>query len=141
ELDLAHLADGHVGGDLGPARLRARRPAVGAGDLELVTGDVDGVVGHGQVADAHPHAGALPDVERVDTGKGAAVPGPQVEVEHGVDLGHVAARLDVVGVEQEAEVAVNARDVRVRLARVRDPETHHAHRHLHHLVGVRVVHE
>ncbi len=24
---------------------------------------------------------------------------------------------------------------------MRDPEAHHSHRHLHHLVGVRVIHE
>jgi hypothetical protein len=80
-------------------------------------------------------------VERVDAGEDAAVPGPQVEVEHRHDLRRRAAGLDVVGVEQEAEVAVDLVDQRVLRLRVRDPEAHHAHRHLHHLVGMRVVHE
>ena len=77
--------------------------------------------------------------QRVDAREHAAVPGPQVEIEHGVDARRRAARHHVVGVQQEHEVAVDA--MQVRVARMRDPEAHHAHRHLHHLVGVRVVHE
>jgi hypothetical protein len=100
------------------------------------------VVGHGQVADADAHLVALAHVQRVDARKDAAVPGPQIEVQHGVDLGRVAARIDVVGVEQEAEVALHLVDqADVRSLGMRDPEAHHAHGHLRHLVGVRVVHE
>ena len=41
--------------------------------------------------------------------------------------------------EQEDEVAVDA--VQLRVSRMHDEEPHHAHRHLHHFVGMRVVHE
>ena len=60
--------------------------------------------------------------ERIDAGKDAAVPGPEIEVEHGVDLRHIAAGLDVEGVQQEHEVAVDAAEGRVaRDARRRSP--------------------
>jgi hypothetical protein len=106
---------------------------------------VDRVIRHRQVADADAHLVVLPHARRVDARKDAAVPAPEVEVEHRHDLRREAAGVVVVGVEQEAEVAVDLVDQRVLAsvinARVRDPEAHHAHRHLHHLVGVRVVHE
>jgi hypothetical protein len=127
-------------GDLVLARALGRGAAVGAGDQELVAVQVDRVVGHRQVAHADAHL-VQAHHQRVDAGEDAAVPAPQVEVEHGHDLRRVAAGIDVVGVEQEAEVAVDLVDQRVLALGVRDPEAHHAHRHLHHLVGMRVVHE
>jgi hypothetical protein len=80
-------------------------------------------------------------IERVDAGEDAAVPAPQVEVQHRHDLGRVAARVDVVGVEQKAEVPVHLIDQRVLGFGMRDPEAHHAHGHLRHLIRVRVIHE
>jgi hypothetical protein len=74
---------------------------------------VDRVVGHRQVADADAHLVALAHHQRVDAREDAAVPAPQVEVEHRHDLRRGAAGLDVVGVEQEAEVAVDLVDQRV----------------------------
>ena len=141
KLDLAHLAHGDVRGHLGPARRRRHRPAVRAGHLELVAVQVDGVVGHGQVADAHPHPVVQADVQCIDPREDPAVPAPQVEIEHGHDPRGVAARLDVIGVEQEDKIPVHRGDQRVVLPRVGHPGAHHAHGHLGHLVGVGVVHE
>ena len=92
-----------------------------------------------QVPDPDAHAIADRQTKRVDAGKHAAVAGPEVEVEHRVDPRRRAAGVHVVGVQQEHEVAVDA--TQVRIARMGDAESHHAHRHLDHLVGVRVVHE
>ena len=103
--------------------------------------DVDRVVGHRQVADAHPNPVVVPHVERIDARKGAAVPGPQVEIEHRVGVGDRAAGLDVVGVHQDAEVAIDAADQGVAGTRMGHPEAHHPHRHLRHLVGMGVIHE
>ncbi len=100
---------------------------------------MDRVVGHGQVADPDPDPVMLPHYQRVDAGKGAAVPGPQVEVGHLIDPGRGGARFDVVGVQQEHEISVDPHQRRV--FRMGNPETHHAHRHLHHFIGMRVVHE
>mmetsp|Transcript_3946 Transcript_3946/g.6462 ORF Transcript_3946/g.6462 Transcript_3946/m.6462 type:complete len:479 (+) Transcript_3946:87-1523(+) len=141
ELDLAHLAYRNVRGDLVPPRGPGRRAAVGACHQEFVAVQVDRVVGHRQVAHADAHLVALTHVQRIDAREDAAVPRPQVEVEHRHDLGRVGTRLDVVGVEQEDEVAVDFFDQRVLGLGVRHPEAHHSHRHLRHLVGVRVVHE
>ena len=95
-----------------PRALR-RRAAVGAGDQELVPVQVDRMVRHRQVADADAHLVVLPHDQRIDAGEDAAVPAPQVEVEHRHDLRRVAAGIDVVGVEQEDEVAVDLVDQRM----------------------------
>ena len=65
----------------------------------------------GQIAGADAHPVAFSDDERVNSREGPAVPGPQIEVEHGVDLGRVAARLNVIGVEQEYEIPVDRHEV------------------------------
>ncbi len=70
-----------------------------------------------------------------------AVPSPQIEIRHLRDLGCGGTGLDVVRTEQEAEVSLHLVDQRVLGLRVCDPEAHHAHSHLHHLIAVRVVHE
>ena len=141
KFQLAHLTDRHVRRHLGAAGGQRPRPAVAAGDLELMPVQVDRVVGHGQVTHPQAHPVAEPDVERVDAGESPAVPGPQVEIQHGVDLGGAGTGLDVVGIEQKAEVAVHLADQRVGCFRVGHPEAHHAHGHLRHLIGMRVVHE
>src|SRR3990167_2456267 len=59
---------------------------------------VDRMIGHGEIAHTHAHTISFPHDKGIDPRKGAAIPGPQIEVEHGHDLGHVAAGIDVVGV-------------------------------------------
>ena len=97
------------------------------------------MVGHGQVADAHAHALALPRDHGIDSGKRTAVEGPQIEIQHGAHPGCEAPGVDVVGVEKKHVVTVD--DHGMRVGRMRDPGAHHAHRHLCGLVGVRVIHE
>ena len=126
---------------LGPARGLGYRPAIGAGHGEFMAVDVDGVVGHGEVAETDAHLVVLADHQRVYAGEDAAVPAPDVEVQHGHGLGGVGTGIYVVGVEQEHKVAVHFVDQRVLGLGVGDPETHHAHGHLGHLVRMRVVHK
>ena len=59
ELNGAHLADGNVGGHLGPARGLGHPAAIGAGDLEVVTVHVDRVIGHGKITHPDTHAVVL----------------------------------------------------------------------------------
>ena len=99
------------------------------------------MVGHGQVAHADAYLVVQAHVERIDARKHPAVPGPKVEVQHGHDFGRVAAGVDVVGVEQKTKVALHLGNPGVGRLGVGDPHAHHAHGHLRHLVGVRVVHE
>ncbi|OMP13455.1 hypothetical protein COLO4_01653 [Corchorus olitorius] len=139
ELDGAHLAHGNVGRHLRPARAWLDPAAIGARHFERMAVQMHRVVRHGEVAHADAHAVAQTHGQRVDAGKDAAVPRPHVEVGH---LGHarrVGAGVDVVRGEQEDEIAVDA--MLRRVFRVHDDKAHHAHRHLHHLVGMRVVHE
>ncbi len=139
EVEGAHRPHGDVDGDLGPGRLGWDPAAIGARYLEVVAVHVDRVVGHRQVADAHPHVVAPADHQRVDARKDTAVPGPQVEVRHLHDPRDIGARVDVEGVQHDEEVAVDAAEGRI--LGVHDEHAHHAHGHLGHLVGVRMVHE
>ena len=101
ELVGAHGADRDVDADLRPARFRPHPATVRAGHLEIIAMHVDRVVGHGEIANPHPHPVVLRDDEWIDPGEHAAVPGPQIEVGHRHDLRHVGARIDIIGVEKE----------------------------------------
>ena len=141
KLQLPHLAHGHVGGHLGPTRRFGHGAAVGAGHLELNAMDVHRVVGHGQVAHAHAHPVVQARHQRADAREHAAVPAPDVLVQHGVDVGRFGTRRHIKRVEQKRVIAVHLGDQRMRAFGVGDPQAHHAHGHLRHLVSVRVVHE
>ena len=103
--------------------------------------DVDRVVGHGQVAHTHPHPIVQARHQRADARKHPAVPTPDVLVQHGVHIGRFSPRCDVERTQQKGVVAVHLGNHRVLSLGVGDPQPHHAHGHLRHLVGVRVVHE
>ncbi len=132
-------ADRHVGRRLRILRGLGHPPSVGAAHGEAVPVQMDGMIRHAQVADTHADLVAEAHRQRIDSGKHAAVPGPHVEVGHLVDLRQVGAGIDVVGAHDEDEVAVDRPERLV--ARMHDEHAHHAHRHLHHLVRMRVVHE
>ena len=74
KFDLPHLPDRHIGGDLRPARRFRRRAAIGTAHRELMTVQVNRMIGHGQIADADTNFVILSDDQRVDAGKDAAVP-------------------------------------------------------------------
>ena len=139
ELVGPHLAHRHVDGGFRPSRRLGHPAAIGAGDFEVVTVHVDRVVGHREVAHADADPVAHADDERIDARERAAVPGPEIEVQHGADLRREAAGIDVVGVDEEDEVAIDP--VERGVVRMHHDEAHHAHRHLHHLIRVRVIHE
>ena len=81
----------------------------------------------------------LPDHERIDTGKYAAIPGPHIELGHGVDTRRVAAGIDIISHHNEQEIAIHP--MLVRIARMHDQAAVHAHDHLHHFIRMRVIHE
>ena len=100
---------------------------------------VHGMIGHGQVAHADAHPISLSHDKRGDPGKSAAVHGPQVEIQHGVDARRRAARIDVVRVQQKCEVAIDWHEARILW--MGNPQPHHSHRHLRGFIGMRVIHE
>src|SRR5204863_11728 len=112
---------------------------IGAGHRKAVAVQMDRVIGHGEIADAHAHAIAKPYRQRIDPGEYAAVERPHIKIGHLGDLGQIGAGIDQIGAHDEDEVAVDA--VELGVARMHHEYSHHAHGHLHHLVGVRVVHE
>src|ERR1043166_1431029 len=89
KLEDSHAADGHICRHLRNPRAFANPAAVVAGHLEHMAVHVDRMIGHREIADAHAHAIAAPHDQRIDPGKHARVPGPQVEVGHRHDLGQV----------------------------------------------------
>jgi hypothetical protein len=95
--------------------------------------------GHAEIAHSHTHAITLAYHQMVDAREHTAVPGPQIEVGHGVDLGHVTSCIDVVGADEKDEIAIDPHEFRI--TRMNDERAHHAHCHLHHLIGMWVVHE
>nr|ABZ07606.1 hypothetical protein ALOHA_HF4000ANIW137K11ctg4g7 [uncultured marine microorganism HF4000_ANIW137K11] len=139
KLHRAHLADGNIGGHLRPACCRRHPAAVSPRHGKLVAVQVDGMVGHAEVADADTHPLVQPSHHGGDTWKHAAVESPEIVLQHGRHLGRVTAGVDIIGVDEEDIVPVHAHEIGV--FRVRDPEPHHAHGHLHHFVGVRMVHK
>ena len=139
ELVGAHRAHRNVDGDFGPLRTFGHPAAIGAGHLEVIAMHVDRMVRHGQVAHAHADAVALVDNQRVDIRKDPAVPCPEVEIGHRHDARHIGAGVDVEGVQHDQEIAVHGPEGRV--LGMHDEHAHHAHRHLHHLVGMGVIHE
>src|SRR6266545_7847219 len=138
ELEGAHATDRHVGGHFRPLRRFGDPAPVGSRDLELVAVQMDRMARHAEVSDPDPDAVALPDDQRIDAGEDAAVERPDVEIEHGRRVRRVSPRVDVPAVHEERKIPVHPPEVGV--FRMDDEKPHHAHRHLHHLVGVRVIH-
>src|SRR6187549_1521040 len=100
---------------------------------------VNRVIGHSEIADPHPYAVAASHHQWIDAGKHPAVPCPEIELGHGHDLGQVTARVDVVAAHEKDEIAVDT--MQLGIPWVNDEKSHHSHRHLHHLVGMWVIHE
>ena len=139
EFDGAHLPDRNVCGHLRPARSRWNPSTIGACNLEVIAVQMDGVIRHRQVAEADPHT--VPSAYRqwVDAREDTRIPRPHVEVGHLIDARREAARVDVIRGHDEHEVTVDLHHTRV--LRMDDERAHHPHRHLHHFVGVRVIHK
>src|SRR5262249_41034190 len=112
--------------------------AIGQAYREGMAMQVDRVAGHAQIRDAHPHPVALAHYQVVDPREHPGVPSPYVEIQHGGDLRHVGTGFKIEIVHNEDEIAVDT--AKLRVAGMDNEGAHHAHGHLHHLVGVRVVH-
>ena len=93
---------------------------------------------HGQIADADAHALATAGDNRIDRREHLGVEGPEVEFSHHRGIRPPGARMQRPVVQQQGVVAVDA--LRLGLPRMNDEQPHHAYRHLHHLIGMRVVH-
>src|SRR6185437_9956305 len=92
-----------------------------------------------EVGHPDPHAIAEPHRHNVDAGEDTGVEGPDVELHHFCDLRKGGTGVEPIGTHDEDEVAIDA--TKLRILWVHDQTAHHPHRHLYHLVGVRVVHE
>src|SRR5262249_43576274 len=113
--------------------------AVRARDCKMVPVHVNWMVCHGEIGDPNAHTISLAYRHVIDAGEHPRVESPQIEVEHLCDLGHVTAGVDTEGTEHEDEGAIDAH--KVGIARMDYDHAQHPHRHLHHLVGMRVIHE
>ncbi len=100
-------ADRNVDRCFRPLRTLRHPAAVGAADREVVTVQMDGMIGHAEIADPHAHAIAQSHGQWIDSGKHAAVPGPHVEIGHFRDLRHIGAWIEIVGTHDKDEVAID----------------------------------
>ena len=135
DIEHAHRSHRHVDSRFRPLRAFRYPAAIRAADRDVVAVQMDGMVGHREIAHSYAHAVSEPHRQRVNAGKYPRVKCPQVEVRHLGDLRQSRAGIKTVSAHDEDEVAIDAAEVRI--ARMHDEHAHHAHRHLHHLVGVR----
>src|SRR6266496_1002682 len=105
EFNGSHLSHGDVGRDFGPARRWRYPAAVGPGHDEFVAMNVNRMTRHREIAHPDSHPVVQSHDHRIDSRKHAAIEVEQVEFEHRADFWGEAARIDVVVVEQEHEVA------------------------------------
>ena len=140
ELNVAGGSDGDVDGVFRPARGGGDGSAVGAGDLEHVTVEVDGVVVHGEIAEADADAVALFDDHGIDAGEDAGVEGEEVEVGHDGGVGGGGSGGDGPFHEHDGKIAIDDL-IGGGVLGMDDEEAHHAEGHLDHFVEVGVVHE
>ena len=135
----AHLADADVNGDLGPARGRWCPATIRTRHRELMSMQVNRMISHRQITDPYAYPVVLTHPHRINTGENATIKAPEIKVQHGIDLGGCATGRDVEAIEQENKITIDTHEIRV--FRVGHPKTHHAHRHLHHFIRMRVIHE
>ena len=141
KLDLPHLAHRNIGGDLGPARSLGGWPAIGAAHDKLMTVQMNGMIGHGEITDTNTYLVILSNHQRIDAWEYTAIPRPEVEIQHGHDLGCIRTWINIVGIKQENEIAVNLVYQRMFSLGMCNPEPHHAHCHLRHFIRMGVIHE
>ena len=141
KFNLTHLAHRDIGGHFRPAGCHWDRPPVCPRDFKLYPVHMERVVCHGQVANPDAHAVAKFCHHWRQAWVHSAVESPDIEVEHGVDFGRFAARLNIKGIEQNAIVAIDFINERMWRFGVRDPKAHHPHGHLCHLIGMGVIHK
>src|SRR5215467_5933766 len=139
ELDHPYRAHRHVGRYFRHPRTLGHPAAIRAPHLEGVAVLVNRMIGHREIADTHVHPIAPAHYKRIYAREHTAIPSPQIEIQHRHDLWQRTTGVDFVTLHQEHKVAVDA--PLVGITRVYDDGAHHAHRHLHHFVGMRVIHE
>src|SRR4029079_3401849 len=86
-----------------------------------------------------PYAITEPHRQDVNPRKHPRIEGPNIEIGHLRDLWQRGARIETIGAHDEGEVAVDAPEGGILW--MYDEGPHHSHCHLHHLVGMGVVHE
>ena len=143
ELDATHGTHRTIGGDLGPARCGWDPATIGTGDRKTVTMHMNRMISHAEIAKADTHPITQTYWQRVDAGESTTVPGPEIELGHGGGARGHAAGFDVIGIDQKDKITIHLAIVcsACRLARMDDEQAHHAHGHLRHLIGMRVIHE
>src|SRR6478736_326993 len=139
EVDGAYGTHRNVGGRLGELRSVRYPAAIGAAHREVVPMHMHRVGGHGEIAHPDAHAIVEPHWHDINGRKDPRVARPDIEVSHLSDLRQGGAGVEPVGTHDEDEVPIGAAEVRVLW--VDDDHAHHAHGHLHHLIGMGVVHE
>lgn len=121
KLHLTHLAYSNVRGHLGPASSPWHGAAIRAGHGEFMTMNMDGMIGHCQIAHTYPDPVVLAYIQGINAGENAAVPGPQIKFRHGHDVGLECTGLYVISTEQENKIPVHFINLRMFIFRMSNP--------------------
>src|SRR3990167_1502672 len=114
EFNLTHLSNRNISRDLRPAAAWWGWTAICTRDRELMSVNMNWVIGHRQIAHPDPHFVVFTNNQRINAREGPTVPGPQIKIQHGHYFGRIATRFNVIRIQQKHEVSVDFRDVRVR---------------------------
>ncbi len=139
ELKRSHLPDGTIHCNFGPARFWPRPTSIRARNLEIITVHMDRVIGHRQVTKTNTDLFTFATHEMVQPWKNPTIPAPDIKIEHRIDFGYIRTRRNIKCIDQKNKVAINTHEIWVFW--MNHKKAHHAHGHLHHFIGMRVVHE
>src|SRR5207244_12922580 len=121
-----------------PARSVGEFAAICPNDPKPMTMKMDWMTIHAQISETDSNALVQLHDQRIGTRPNATVKSEQVEIRHDVRIWRRCARFDEPFLQKNAEVAIDRRLVSV--FRMNDNKYLHSHRHLHHFVGMRMVH-
>src|SRR5215471_17422087 len=106
KIDCAYRADRHVYRRLRVLRTLWHPSSVGAAHREMMTVQMDRVIGHGEIGHPDAHAITEPHRHYVDPGKDARVEGPNVELRHFSHLREGRAGIEAVAAHDEGKVSI-----------------------------------
>ena len=139
EFNRTHLAHANINGYFRPARSRWRPATIRTRHRELMSVQVNRMIGHSEIAHTDANPVVLSHPHRINAGENATIKAPEIKVQHGIDLGGCTTGRDVEAIEQENKITIDTHEICI--FRVGHPKAHHAHRHLHHFIRMRVIHE
>src|SRR5205823_1773052 len=122
----------------GPACCLGKLTAICPNDPKPMTMKMDRMTIHAQISEANSNTLVQLHDERISAWPDATVKCEEVEIGHDVRIRRRGARFDEPFLQEYAKVPIDPG--LVSILRMNDKKSLHAHRHLNHFVGMRMVH-